>query len=177
MPSIVPFPRSSFDGMQLLERKVISTAATNLDTSTMDGDTDFAYLIWGHLQNDAGTASTYTLRMNGSNANVTRQILTYDNTTLAASRASSAAFGGSLGAGARLDFFIFVPQAVQDKGSRSYFLNWINAPDSAGQNCGQGWYGDGSAATGLTTLGVGGSQADAIGVNSQLIVFRVKEAS
>lgn len=158
--------------LTLVEERIITTASQTEDFTGLDGDADGCYILEGRLVNDAGSGSNYSPRMNGSATAQNRQILSVESTSVGGGADTSGTFCGA-SSGAVTTFRAEIPvtktgyqrnmlcnAAHLSSGSLAIFLSYLTITTP-------------SNATNITSIGIGASVADGIGVGSVIRLWKV----
>lgn len=170
VPSYQAIPAGGFTGWSLVETKVVDSAIQTYDI-TVVGDTAYNFMLVCRFVNDAGSASTYNLRLNAADVAWTKQrIRAEGGGALVADSGTNISFGAgaaAANASAHLDMI------MTTKSGENMQCSWKEVSGSGGDmTIGGSVVTTPSAATAITSIGVAGSQASALGVGTIISLFK-----
>jgi len=160
-------------GWELVQSHTVTTKGDSFDFApTLNGDVDGEYEIRGRVVNDEVGATDVILRINGASFAGNRQFNQSSSTTISGARDTTAAFAGAGGSGGVCNFIVYFTAALtgdirhmQAKVTRdattAVFMHEMGFDVTTP-----------SAATNITSLGIGVSNTDSLGVGSVLTLYR-----
>lgn len=170
VPSYQAIPAGGFTGWSLVETKVVASAIQTYDI-TVVGDTDYQYMLVCRFVNDAGSTSSYNLRLNAANAAWTKQRIRAEGSgALVSDAGTNITFGaGALAA----DATAHLDMIMTTKSGENMQCSWKEISGSGGDmTIGGSVITTPNAATAITSIGVAGSQANALGVGTIISLFK-----
>ena len=157
-------------GWELAEERVITSASTTEDF-TVDGEADGGYMIEGVLVNDQGTGGAVNLRVNGANAVMNNQYISASGTSISTSRNSGVSWICSTTANKSTGFQVAIPVSRKDD-ARMVFTDSAQNESTMSKEMISASLTTPAASTAITSIGIGATAADNIGVGSVIRVWK-----
>ena len=162
-------------GMELVSEQVLGAAATTVTFSSLDGDTDGAYYIHATILNTSASSATYSFLLNGSAITSTRQLTTYNSTSVTYSRSTNPGLAMvtiAAGLSGSIDLFIPITKTLSS-GSRYAIANCCTATTAIQSNISAWDITTPLIGTNITSLSIQGSIANSIGINSMIRFWKL----